>query len=65
MAVSYGSAVSATAQTVVDTNASQDMGAVCAGIGVSGTDEADYGASRIGTGVTTDLQIEDGDGVGV
>jgi len=61
----YGGAVSATYPAIVDTDSSQGTGAVSTGIGLTGTDEADVGASRIGTGVTSDLQYEAGDGVGV
>jgi hypothetical protein len=58
MAVTYGAAVSAAAPAVVDTNASQDTGAVCEGIGLTGTDGASIGGSRIGGSPGTDLKIE-------
>lgn len=65
MAATFGAAVSANAPAVVDTNASQDTGAVCAGIGSTGADEASIGASRIGGAPGTDLKIDTGDGPGV
>lgn len=67
MAVTYGAAVSADAPAVVDTNATQDTGAVCEGIGLTGTDgETVSGAYRIGGDApTTDILIEYGDSVGV
>jgi hypothetical protein len=67
MAVSYGAAVSADAPAVVDTEATQDTGAVCQGIGITGADgDTVSGAYRIGgAAATTDILIEYGDGVGV
>ena len=62
--VGYSAAVSASAVTVVDTNATQGLGAVCEGIGASGSDEASIGGSRIGGSPGTDLKIETGDGPG-
>jgi hypothetical protein len=58
MAATYGAAVSAAAPAVVDTNASQDTGAVCEGIGLTGADGASIGGSRIGGAPGTDLKIE-------
>lgn len=59
MAATYGAAVSAAAPAVVDTNASQDTGAVCEGIGLTGADGASIGGQRIGAAATTtDLKIE-------
>lgn len=58
MAATYGAAVSAAAPAVVDTNASQDTGAVCEGIGLTGADGASIGGSRIGGSPGTDLKIE-------
>jgi hypothetical protein len=59
MAATYGSAVSVIAPAVVDTNASQDTGAVSAGIGLSGADGASISAQRIGAAATTtDLKFE-------
>lgn len=74
MPATFGSAVTANAKTVVDTNASQDTGAVSTGINfgltgvagsAAGTDEASISASRIGGAPGTNLKIEEGDGVGV
>lgn len=62
--VGYSGAVSATAKTVVDTNASQGLGAVCEGIDPTGADEASIGGSRIGGSPGTDLKVETGDGPG-
>lgn len=58
MAATYGAAVSAAAPAVVDTNASQDTGAVSEGIGLTGADGASIGGSRIGGDPGTDLKIE-------
>ncbi len=58
MAATYGAAVSAAAPAVVDTNASQGTGAVSEGIGLTGTDDASIGGSRIGGSPGTDLKIE-------
>lgn len=58
MAATYGAAVSAAAPAVVDTNASQDTGAVCEGIGLTGADGTSIGGSRIGGAPGTDLKIE-------
>lgn len=58
MAATYGAAVSAAAPAVVDTAASQDTGAVCEGIGLTGADGASIGGSRIGGSPGTDLKIE-------
>ena len=67
MAVTYGAAVSANAPAIVDTAASQDTGAVCEGIGITGSDgDTVSGAYRIGASSTTNqILIETGDGVGV
>lgn len=65
MAITYGAAVSASSPAVADTNASQDTGAVCEGIGLTGTDGDSISGSRIGGSPGTDLKIETGDGVGV
>ena len=72
MAVSYGSAVSANAKTVVDTAASQSTGAACTGINFAsnaanpaGTDEAAIANCRIGSAADTSVKVESGDGVGV
>lgn len=58
MAATYGAAVSAAAPAILDTNASQDTGAVSEGIGLTGVDGASIGASRIGGAPGTDLKIE-------
>jgi hypothetical protein len=58
MTATYGAAVSANAPAILDTNASQDTGAVSEGIGLTGTDGASIGASRIGGSPGTDLKIE-------
>lgn len=58
MAATYGAAVSAAAPAILDTNASQDTGAVCEGIGLTGADGASIGGSRIGGAPGTDLKIE-------
>jgi hypothetical protein len=58
MAATYGAAVSAAAPAVVDTNASQDTGAVCEGIGLIGADTVSIGGSRIGGSPGTDLVFE-------
>jgi hypothetical protein len=66
MAATFGAAVSAAAPAVVDTAASQDTGAVCEGIGLTGADEASISGWRIGaSATTTDLKIDTGDGPGV
>lgn len=65
MAVTYGAAVSANAPAIVDTAASQDTGAVCQGIGLTGSDGDSISGWRIGgTEATTDILVETGDGVG-
>jgi hypothetical protein len=59
MAATYSSAVSAAYPAVVDTNASQDTGAVCQGIGKTGSDGDSISGWRIGASSTTaDLKIE-------
>lgn len=64
--IGYSGAVSADAPAVVDTNATQGLGAVCEGIGKSGADNSSISGWRIGaSGTTTDLKIEYGDGPGV
>ncbi len=66
MAVTYGAAVSANAPAIVDTAASQDTGAVCQGIGLTGADGDSISGWRIGGSATTaDIKVEYGDGVGV
>ena len=65
MAITYGAAVSANAPAIVDTAASQETGAVCEGIGLTGADGASISGSRIGGSTGTDLKVEYGDGVGV
>lgn len=62
--VGYSAAVGASAVTVVDTEATQGLAAVCAGIGASGSDGDSIGGSRIGGSAGTDLKIETGDGIG-
>jgi hypothetical protein len=56
--VGYSAAVSAAAPAVLDTNATQGLGAVCEGIGKTGADGSSIGASRIGGSPGTDLKIE-------
>ncbi len=57
--VGYSAAVSATAKTVLDTNASQGLGAVCEGINPTGSDGASISGQRIGaSGTTADLKVE-------
>lgn len=56
--VGYSSAVDASHPAILDTNASQGIGAVCEGIGKVGSDGASIGGSRIGTGSTSDLKYE-------
>jgi len=58
MAATFSAAVSAAAPAVVDTAASQDTGAVCEGIGLTGVDGASIGGSRIGGDPGTDLVID-------
>lgn len=58
MAATFGAAVSANAPAVVDTNSSQSTGAVCEGIGLTGTDGESIGGSRIGGSPGTDLVID-------
>ena len=53
MAATYSSAVSAAYPAVVDTNASQDTGAVCQGIGKTGSDGDSISGWRIGASSTT------------
>lgn len=62
--IGYSGGVSATAKTVLDTNTSQGLGAVCQGINPSGADEASISGSRIGGSPGTDLKVETGDGPG-
>lgn len=63
--VGFSGAVSASAPAVIDTNTSQGLGAVCEGIGKTGSDEASISGQRIGaSGTTTDLKIDTGDGPG-
>lgn len=57
--VGYSAAVSASAKTVVDTNASQGLGSVCEGINPTGADGASISGQRIGaSSTTTDLKVE-------
>lgn len=56
--VGYSAAVSATAKTVLDTNASQGLGSVCEGINPTGADGASISGSRIGGSPGTDLKVE-------
>jgi len=58
MPATYGAAVSAAAPAVVDTNASQDTGAVSEGIGLIGADGVSISGSRIGGAPGTDLKFE-------
>jgi len=46
-------------QYVVDENASQDSGAAVEGIGLTGTDAAAIGGSRLGSGPTDDFVFAD------
>lgn len=63
--IGYGAAVSANAKTVLDTAASQGLGAVCQGINPTGADEASISGQRIGaSSTTTDMKVETGDGPG-
>lgn len=62
--IGYSGGVSANAKTVLDTNASQGLGAVCQGIEPTGNDEASISGSRIGGSPGTDLKVETGDGPG-
>lgn len=62
--IGYSGGVSANAKTVLDTNASQGLGAVCQGINPTGSDEASISGSRIGGSPGTDLKVETGDGPG-
>ena len=63
--IGFSSAVGANAVAILDTAASQGIGAVCEGIGKSGSDGSSIGGQRIGTGATSDLKYETGDGPGV
>jgi hypothetical protein len=57
--VGYSAAVSATAKTVIDTAASQGLGAVCEGFNPTGADGASISGWRIGaSGTTADLKVE-------
>jgi hypothetical protein len=57
--VGYSAAVNATYPAILDTNATQAIGAVCEGIGKSGSDGASISGQRIGaSGTTTDLKYE-------
>ena len=56
MAITYGAAVSENAPAIVDTAVSQGTGAVCEGIGLTGTTGTSIGGSRIGSGATTDIE---------
>lgn len=57
MAVTFGSAVSASAPAVVDETASQATGSVCTGIASTGADGAAVASSRIG-GTAFNLTVE-------
>lgn len=57
--VGYSAAVSADAKTVLDTAASQGLGAVCEGISPTGADGDSISGWRIGaSATTTDLKVE-------
>lgn len=58
MAATYSAAVNANNPAVVDTNASQDTGAVCEGIGLVGANNASLGGSRIGGSPGTDIKFK-------
>jgi hypothetical protein len=58
MAATYGAAVSAAAPAILDTNATQDTGAACEGIGLTGNDGVSIGGSRIGGAPGTELKFE-------
>lgn len=64
LALGLGAAVSSSAVAVVDRGAGQN-GSTCAGIGLSGSDGASVGVSRIGGSAGTDVVYETGDGIGV
>jgi len=57
--VGYSAAVSANAKTVLDTAASQGLGAATQGVNPSGADGASISGWRIGaSGTTADLKVE-------
>lgn len=59
--IGFSSAVSASAKTVIDTAASQGLGAVCEGIAPTGADGASISGQRIGAAnTTTDLKVDTG-----
>tara|TARA_R110000868_G_scaffold399910_1_gene673940 strand:- start:1384 stop:1569 length:186 start_codon:yes stop_codon:yes gene_type:complete len=58
MTATYSAAVSAAAPAVLDTNATQETGAVSEGIGLTGADAESLGASRIGGSPGTELKFE-------
>lgn len=62
--IGYSAAVASSAVTVIDTNTTQGLGSVVAGIGSSGSDGASISASRIGGSTGTDLKIETGNSAG-
>lgn len=59
--VGFSGAVGANAVAILDTNTSQALGAVCEGIGKSGSDNTSISGRRIGaSSTTTDLKYETG-----
>ncbi|NBT33455.1 MAG: hypothetical protein EBT13_16580 [Rhodobacteraceae bacterium] len=59
--IGFSAAVSASAKTVLDTAASQGLGAVCEGIAPTGSDGSSISGQRIGAAnTTTDLKVETG-----
>lgn len=59
--IGFSGAVSANAKTVLDTNSTQGLGAVCEGIAPTGADGSSIGGQRIGaSGTTTNLKVETG-----
>lgn len=57
--IGYSSAVNADAVAILDTNATQGLGGVCEGIGLSGSDGDSIDGQRIGAAsTTTDLKVE-------
>lgn len=59
--IGFSAAVSSSAKTVLDTAASQGLGAVCEGIAPTGSDGSSISGQRIGaSSTTTDLKVETG-----
>jgi hypothetical protein len=57
--VGYSAAVTTGRPAILDTNATQAIGAVCEGIGKTGSDGVSISGQRIGaSGTTTDLKYE-------